>query len=79
MNRRRPWPQRLVRKVTRHDLLKVVMPPSPLSILFGFNVLGSIIALLSGFPAVASVLGIAAFGCLACQLRKQTILSTRKT
>jgi hypothetical protein len=39
-----------------------------------FNVLGFLVALLSGFLAVASVLGIAAVACLTIQLRKQTDL-----
>lgn len=74
INRRRPWHQRIIRKVTRHVPLNVVMTPSPLSIMSAFNVLGCLVALLSGFLAVASVLGIAAVACLAIQLRKQTDL-----
>jgi len=53
MNRRRPWHQRLVRKVTRHVPLNVVVKPSPLSLFTAINLLGSLIALLSGIFAVS--------------------------
>ncbi len=74
MNRRRPLFQRLVRKVTQQAPLKAIITPSPLSIMSAFNVLGCLVALLSGFLAVASVLGSAAVACLAIQFRKQTDL-----
>lgn len=73
-NRRRPWPQRLIRKLTRQAPVRAVLTPSPLSILSAFNLLGGLGALLSGFLAVALVLTSAAVACMACQLRRQTDL-----
>ena len=73
-NRRRPWHQRLVRKVTRHVPLNVVVKPSPLSLFTAINLLGSLIALLSGIFAVSLVLASASAGSLACQLRQQSNL-----
>ncbi len=70
INRRRPWHQRLVRKVTRHVPLNVAMTPSPLSLMSAFTLLGSFIALLSGIIAVSLVLATASAGSLACQLRQ---------
>ena len=70
MNRRRPWHQRLVRKVTRHVPLDVVVKPSPLSLFAAINLLGCVIALLSGKFAVALVLSASSICSLACQLRK---------
>ena len=55
-NRRRPWHQCVVRKVTRLASLQAVLASSPLSVFSGFNVIGSLIALLSGAYAVAVVL-----------------------
>ena len=72
MNRRRPWHQRLVRKVTRHVPLNATMVGSPLGIFFAFNLLGCLLALLFGYMAVAVVLAAAAIGCLACQARKNS-------
>jgi hypothetical protein len=37
MNRRRPWHQRLVRRVTRHVPLNVVVKPSPLGLMSAFT------------------------------------------
>ena len=71
MNRRRPWHQRLVRKVTRHVPLNDVVKPSPLSLFTAINLLGSLIALLSGILAVSLVLATASAGSVACHLRQQ--------
>jgi hypothetical protein len=76
MNRRRPWHQRLVRKVTRHVPLNVVMTPSPLSLMSAFTLLGSFIALFSGIFAVALALATASAGSVACLFRQQPNLST---
>ncbi len=70
-NRRRPWHQRLVRKMTGHVPLQQAMKPSPLSLFFAFNLFGSLIAFLSGFFAVAFVLAIASAGAAFCLLRQQ--------
>lgn len=75
MNRRRPWHQRLVRKVTRHVPLNATMAGSPLGIFFAFNLLGCLLAVLCGYMAVAVVLAAAAIGCLACQVRKDSNLT----
>jgi hypothetical protein len=71
MNRRRPWHQRLVRKVTRHVPLNVVVKSSPLSLMSAFTLLGSFIALLSGIFAVSLVLATASAGSVACLFRQQ--------
>ena len=68
-NRRRPF-----RKLTRQAPVRAVFTPSPLSITSALNVVGGLVAMLSGFLAVALVLTSAAVGCLACQLRRQTDL-----
>lgn len=73
-NRRRPWHQRLFRKVKRHVPLNVVTKPSPLSLLTAINLLGSIIALLSGIFAVSLVLATASAGSVACLFRQQSNL-----
>ena len=75
INRRRPWHQRLLRKVTRHVPLNVVMTPSPLSLMSAFTLLGSFIALISGIIAVALVLATASLGSVACLFRQQSNLS----
>lgn len=71
INRRRPFHQRLVRKVTRHVPLNVVVKPSPLSLMSAFTLLGSLIALISGIFAVSVVLATASAGSVACLLRQQ--------
>ena len=76
MNRRRPWHQRLVRKVRRHVPLNVVVKPSPLSLMSAFTLLGSFIALLSGIFAVALVLATASAGSVACLFKQQPKLSS---
>jgi hypothetical protein len=76
INRRRPWHQRLVRKVTRHVPLNIVVPSSPLSLMSVFTLLGSLIALLSGIFAVALVLATASAGSVACLFRQQSNLSS---
>ena len=48
MNRRRPWNQRLVRKVTRRVPLNGTMAGSPLGILLAFSLLGCLLAVLFG-------------------------------
>ena len=75
MNRRRPWHQRIVRKVTRHVPLKSVMVGSPLGIFFIFNVLSFLVATLFGYMAIAAVLAAAAVGCLACHIRRHSNLT----
>jgi hypothetical protein len=70
VNRRRPWHQRLVRKVTLHVPLNIVVKPSPLSFFTAINLLGSLIALLSGIFAVSLVLATASAGSVACLLRQ---------
>ena len=70
-NRRRPWHQRLVRKVTRHVPLNVVVTPSPLSLMSAFTLLGSFIALMSGIMVVALVLATASAGSVACLFKQQ--------
>jgi len=75
MNRRRPWHQRLVRKVTRQVPLNVVVKPSPLSLMSVFTLVGSLIALLSGIFAVSLVLATASAGSVACLFRQQPNLS----
>ncbi len=75
-NRRRPWHQRLVRRVTRHAPVRAILTPSPLSFMAAFTLLGSLFALLSGIFAVALVLAASSIGCLACQLRQQDDLPT---
>jgi len=72
MNRRRPWHQRLVRKVTRQVPLNVVVKPSPLSLMSVFTLVGSLIALLSGIFAVSLVLATASVGSVACLFRQQS-------
>ena len=72
MNRRRPWYQRLVRKVTRYVPLNVVVKPSPLSLMSVFTLVGSLIALLSGIFAVSLVLATASVGSVACLFRQQS-------
>ena len=76
MNRRRPWHQRLVRKVTRHVPLNDVVKPSPLSLFTAINLLGSLIALLSGILAVSLVLATASAGSVACMFKQQSNLSS---
>ena len=76
MNRRRPWHQRLVRKVTRHVPLNVVVKPSPLSLMSVFTLVGSLIALLSGIFVVALVLATASAGSVACLFKQQPNLSS---
>ncbi len=71
MNRRRPWHQRLFRKVTRHVPLNVGVKPSPLSFFTAINLLGSLIALISGIFAVSLVLATASAGSVACLFRQQ--------
>ncbi len=75
MNRRRPWHQRLVRKVTRHVPLNVVVKPSPLSLMSVFTLVGSLIALISGIFAISLVLATASAGSVACLFRQQPNLS----
>lgn len=72
MNRRRPWHQRLARKVTRHVPLNAAMMGSPLGIFFAFNLLGCLLAVQFGYMAVGVVLAAAAIGCFACQARKNS-------
>jgi hypothetical protein len=74
INRRRPWHQRLLRKVTRHVPLYVVVKPSPLSLFTAINLLGSLIALLSGIFAVSLVLATASAGSVACLFKQQSNL-----
>ena len=69
-NRRRPWHQRLVRRVTRHAPVRAIMIPSPLILMFALTLLGSLIALLSGLFAVALVLASAVVACAACHQSK---------
>ena len=69
MNRRRPWPQRLIRRVTRHAALRGLVASSPLSILFGVNAIGSLVALASGAYAVAAVLAGSSVASWVCQFR----------
>ena len=76
MNRRRPWYQCLVRKVTRHVPLNVVVTPSPLSLFTAINLLGSLIALISGIFAVSLVLATASAGSVACLFRQHPKLPT---
>jgi hypothetical protein len=76
MNRRRPWHQRLVRKVTRHVPLNVVVKPSPLSFFTAINILGSLIALISGIFAVSLVLATAGAGSVACLFRQKPNISS---
>ena len=71
-NRRRPFHQRLVRKVTRHVPLNIVATPSPLSLMSVFTLVGSLIALLSGIFAVSLVLATASVGSVACLFRQQS-------
>ena len=63
--------QRLLRKVSRHGLLHRARTLSPLSFFFTINLLGSLIALLSGVFAVAIVLAAASAASIACLLRHQ--------
>jgi hypothetical protein len=50
-NRRRPWHELLVRRVTRHAPVRAIMTPSPLSLMSAFTLCGRLIALLFGsFP-----------------------------
>ena len=76
INRRRPWHQRHVRKVTRHVPLNIVVKPSPLSLFTAINLLGSFIALISGIIAVALVLATASAGSVACLFRQQSNISS---
>ena len=76
MNRRRPWHHRLVRKVTRHVPLNVVVKPSPLSLFTAINLIGSLIALISGIFAVSLVLATASAGSVACMFKQQSNLSS---
>lgn len=71
MNRKRPWHQRLVRKVMRHVPLNVVVKPSPLSLMSAFTLLGSLIAVISGIFAVSLVLATASAGSVACLFKQQ--------
>ena len=75
-NRRRPWHGRIIRKVTRHVPLNVVVKSSPLSLMSTFTLLGSLIALLSGIFAVALVLATASAGSVACLFRQQFNISS---
>lgn len=74
MNRRRHWHQRLVRKATRRVPLGGLMLHSPLGILFAFNILSCLLAVLFGYKAAAVVLAAAAIGCLSLQYRKNSNL-----
>lgn len=76
MNRRRPWHQRLVRRVTRHAPVRAIMTPSPLSLMSVFTLLGSLFALLSGTFAVALVLATASAGSVACLFKQHLKLPT---
>lgn len=76
MNRRRPWYQRLIRRVTRRVPLDVVVKPSPLRLISVFTLFGSLFALLSGIFAVALVLATASVGSVACLFRQQSNLSS---
>ncbi len=76
MNRRRPWHQRLIRRVTRHAPVRAIMTPSPLSLMSAFTFLGSLFALLSGIIAVALVLATASAGSVACLFRQQSNIPT---
>lgn len=71
-NRRRPLIQRLVRRVP----LRAVMTQAPLIVMSALCATGCLIALLSGFLAVAFVLGTAAAAGLTLQLRQQDDLPT---
>jgi hypothetical protein len=75
-NRRRPWHQRFVRRVTRHLPVKPVMTPSPLSLMSAVTLFGCFIDILSGIFTVALVLIATSIGCLACQLRQHDDLPT---
>lgn len=75
-NRRRPWHQRFVRRVTRHSPVRAIMTPTPLSLMSAATLLGCFIALLSGLLAVAFLLAATSAGGLACQLRKRHALTT---
>ena len=72
MNRRRPWHQRLFRFATRHAPIRAAMRPSPLVIMSVFNLIGCLVALLSGFLAIALVLFASGFGGFICQIRQQS-------
>lgn len=74
MNRRRPWHQRLVRNRTRPLPLGESMVHSPLGVLFAFNFLSCLLAVLFGYKAVAVVLAAVAIGCLARQYRNNSNL-----
>ena len=76
MNRRRPWHQRLARRVTRHAPVRAIMTPSPLSLMSVFTLLGSLFALLSGIFAVALVLATASAGSVACLFKQHPKLPT---
>ena len=69
-NRRLPWHQRLVRRVTRHAPVSAITTPSPLSLMFVITFLGSLIALLAGVFAVAFVLATTSIGSLTFQFRQ---------
>lgn len=74
MNRKRPFHQRLCRKVARHAPVRAIMTPSPLSLMSALTLLGSLVALLSGIIAVALVLATASAGSVACLFRQQSNL-----
>lgn len=75
-NRRRPWHQRFARRVARHAPVRAITTTSPLSLMSGFTLLVSFIALLSGIFAVALVLAATSAGGLACQRCQHDDLST---
>lgn len=75
MNRRRPWHQRLVRKMKRHLPAARSRPgSSPMRLFVACNLLGCFAALMAGVLAVALVLAVANVGCLACQFRRHSDL-----
>ena len=76
MNIKHPWHQRLVRKVTRHIPLNVGVKPSPLSRFTAINLLGCLIALISGIIPVSLVLATASAGSVACLYKQQSNLSS---
>ena len=75
-NRRRPWHQCFVRRVTRHTTVRPIMTPPPLSLMAAVKLFGSLISLLSGIFAAALVLVATSIGSLTCQLRKHQDLPT---
>ena len=72
MNRRRPWHHRLLRFATRHAPIRAAMRPAPLVIMSVFNLFGCVVALLTGFLAIALVLVASGLGGFICQIRQQS-------